>query len=122
MGGIREFTLRRQLFLAISFLLIPLFAAVTWSGWLSFRDSRNELGEQEQILASTIAALVVGDAHAIADGLARIPVPEDAVVVIADAGGLVLALRGGNDRPAAPPLPGPPRLRSGRPNRSVDAD
>ena len=78
MGSISALSLRRQLFLAISFALIPLFAAVTWSGWLSFRERRNELGQQAQILASTIAALsLTATRWAIADGQsARIPVPE----------------------------------------------
>jgi C4-dicarboxylate-specific signal transduction histidine kinase len=123
MGGIRDFTLRRQLFLAISFLLIPLFAAVTWSGWLSFRERRNELGQQAQILATTIAAFVDGDAQAIADGLARIPVPEDAVVVVADADGRILTQRGGSAaRSAAASSAGNARTPGARPYRSVDAD
>lgn len=122
MGGIRNFSLRRQLFLAISFLLIPLFAAVTWSGWLSFRERRNELGQQAQILASTIAAFVDGDAKAIADGLATMPVPEAAIVVVTDADGRVLAQRGGDSRGAdsssAPAL----RQDTGVSYRSLDAD
>ena len=113
MAGITEFSLRRQLFFAISFLLIPLFAAVTWSGWLSFRERRNELAEQAQILASTVAAFVDGDAKAIADGLATIPVPEDAVVVVTDMDGQILAHRGGA-------VARPEDLRG--PYRSVDAD
>ena len=122
MGGIRNFSLRRQLFLAISFLLIPLFAAVTWSGWLSFRERRNELGQQAQILASTIAAFVDGDAKAIADGLATIPVPEDAIVVVTDADGRILAQRGGGTRGADTSLAAAGPQDTGGPYRSLDAD
>jgi C4-dicarboxylate-specific signal transduction histidine kinase len=120
MAGIREFTLRRQLVFAISFLLIPLFAAVTWSGWLSFRERRNELGQQAQILASTVAAFVDGDAKAIADGLATIPVPEDAIVVVADADGRLLAHRGGDTQGTG--TSSAVAGRQGGPYRSVDAD
>src|SRR5688572_32977966 len=119
MGGIRNFSLRRQLFLAISFLLIPLFAAVTWSGWLSFRERRNELGQQAQIMASTIAAFVDGDAQAIADGLARIPVPEDAVVVVADGDGRLPGRAGGRAaRSAAASSASPARTPGAPPQRS----
>jgi C4-dicarboxylate-specific signal transduction histidine kinase len=122
MAGITEFSLRRQLFFAISFLLIPLFAAVTWSGWLSFRERRNELGQQAQILASTVAAFVDGDAKAIADGLATIPVPEGAIVVVADADGRILAHRGGDTRGPGTSSAVAGRPGGGGPYRLVDAD
>jgi C4-dicarboxylate-specific signal transduction histidine kinase len=122
MGGIRDFSLRRQLFFAISFLLIPLFAAVTWSGWLSFRERRNELGQQAQILASTIAAFGDGDAKAIADGLARILVPEGAIVVVTDTDGRILAHRGGDRRGADASSTAAERQSPGGPYRSVDGD
>ena len=121
MGGIRDFSLRRQLFLAISFLLIPLFAAVTWSGWLSFRERRNELGQQAQILASTIAAFVDGDAKAI-DGLAAIPVPEDAIVVVTDTDGRILAHRGGDTRGTDTSSAAAGQQATGGPYRTVGAD
>jgi C4-dicarboxylate-specific signal transduction histidine kinase len=122
MGGIRDFSLSRQLFFAISFLLIPLFAAVTWSGWLSFRERRNELGQQAQILASTLAAFVDGDAKAIADELATIPVPEDAIVVVTDMDGRILAHRGGDIRGAGASSAAAGGQGTGGPYRLVDPD
>jgi C4-dicarboxylate-specific signal transduction histidine kinase len=119
MGGLGELSLRRQLLFAISFLLIPLFAAVTWSGWLSFRERRNELGQQAELLARTVAGFV-DESGATNDALAGMPVPDDAVVVITDADGRILAHRGGAAR-AVPPSAGPDR-QDRRPFRAVDAD
>ena len=61
MGRFSALPLRRQLFLAILALLIPLFAAVTWSGWLSLQERSNELADQAQTMARTIAAFVDRD-------------------------------------------------------------
>jgi C4-dicarboxylate-specific signal transduction histidine kinase len=121
MAGVRELSLRRQLFFAISFLLIPLFAAVTWSGWLSFRERRNELGQQAEILARTIAVFVDSDPEGMANELATIPVPDDAVVVVTDADGRILARRGGEAATSVLPSAALPR-QGQRPYRSVDAD
>src|SRR5262245_28375711 len=61
MGRFSALPLRQQLFLAILALLIPLFAAVTWSGWLSLQERSNELADQAQTMARTIAAFVDRD-------------------------------------------------------------
>jgi C4-dicarboxylate-specific signal transduction histidine kinase len=121
MEGIRALSLRRQLLFAISFLLIPLLAAVTWSGWLSFRERRNELGQQAEILARTIAGFVDSDAHSLAAALARIPVPDESIVVVTDAEGQVLAHRGGAWPARVRPVP-PGSAPSRRAIRSVDPD
>jgi hypothetical protein len=121
MGGSSTLSLRRQLFFAISFLLLPLFAAVTWSGWLSFGERRNELGQQAELLARTIAGLVNGDTQAMTDGLAAIPLPADALAAITDVDGRILAHRGGEAARAGTTA----RRRAGgvrRPYRSVDTD
>ena len=121
MGGFSTLSLRRQLFFAIFFLLIPLFTAVTWSGWLSFGERRNELGQQAEVLARTIAGLVTSDAGAMMDGLAAIPLPAHAVVAITDADGRLLAHRGGDAARAGTSA----RQRAEgirRPYRSVDVD
>src|SRR5262245_903145 len=61
MGRFSALPLRRQLFLAILALLIPLFAAVTWSGWLSLQERSSELADEAQTMAKTIAAFVDRD-------------------------------------------------------------
>ncbi|HZJ32358.1 MAG TPA: ATP-binding protein [Vicinamibacterales bacterium] len=61
MGRFSELPLRRQLFLAILALLIPLFAAVTWSGWLSLQERSHELADQAQTMARSVAAFVDRD-------------------------------------------------------------
>jgi C4-dicarboxylate-specific signal transduction histidine kinase len=121
MTGFSTLSLRRQLFFAIFFLLLPLFAAVTWSGWLSFRERRNELGQQAELLAGTIAGLVNSDVQAMTDGLAAIPLPADAVVVITAADGRIVARRGGEaSRAGTSARQSVEGIR--RPYRSVDAD
>ena len=121
MGGFSTLSLRRQLFFAIFFLLLPLLAAVTWSGWLSFGERRNELGQQAEVLARTIAGLVTNDTKAMIDGLAAIPLPADAVVAITDADGRLIAHRGGDAARAGTSA----RQRTQglrRPYRTVDSD
>ena len=61
MGGFSAIPLRRQLVLAIGALLVPLLAAVVWSGWLSLRERSNELENQAATIAQTIAAFVDRD-------------------------------------------------------------
>jgi len=61
MGRFSALPLRQQLFLAILALLIPLFAAVTWSGWLSLQERSGELADQAQAMARTIATFVDRD-------------------------------------------------------------
>ena len=74
MGRFSATPLRRQLFLAIIALLIPLLAAVVWSGWLSLRERGSELAQQAETMAQTIAAFVdrdIGELDALARRLAR---------------------------------------------------
>ena len=61
MGRSSAIPLRRQLFLAIFALLVPLLAAVVWSGWLSLHERSNELENQAATMAQTIAAFVDRD-------------------------------------------------------------
>src|SRR6188508_1774434 len=41
--------LRRQLFLAILLLLVPVLSAAIWSGLSSYRERLNELGDQTRV-------------------------------------------------------------------------
>ena len=69
--------LRRQLFLAILLLLVPLVAAAAWSGWLSLRERGDELEEQAGVVARTVAAFIdrdIGELDKLTRGLARVPV------------------------------------------------
>ena len=70
MGRFSALPLRRQLVLAIVALLIPLFAAVVWSGRLSLQERSGELGKQAETMARTIAAFVDRDLHEL-DALGR---------------------------------------------------
>ncbi len=77
--------LRRQLFIAILFLLVPLAAAVMWSGYAAFGERKAELSDHARIIASTTAAYIQRDVlnlDLMAQRLAR-----DAAVVGLDAGG-----------------------------------
>jgi signal transduction histidine kinase len=69
-------SLRRQLFLAILLLLLPLFAAAGWSGWLTLGERVNELGEQASVISRTVAAFIdrdVGELDDLARRMARVP-------------------------------------------------
>jgi two-component system, NtrC family, sensor kinase len=61
MGRFSALPLRRQLVLAIGALLVPLLAAVVWSGWLSLGERSHELEDQARTMAQTIAAFVDRD-------------------------------------------------------------
>jgi signal transduction histidine kinase len=77
MGRISAMPLRRQLFLAIFLLIVPLFAAAGWSGWLSLHEREGELAEQAILIARTVAAFIdrdVGELDDLARRLARVPV------------------------------------------------
>jgi two-component system, NtrC family, sensor kinase len=87
-------SLRRQLFVAIFLLLLPLFAAVIWSGWLSLRERGNELGQQADMVARTIAAFVSRDPDTASEALRGAPVPPGGVVTITAPDGRVLARAG----------------------------
>jgi signal transduction histidine kinase len=50
--------LRRQLVIAILFLLVPVLIAAVWSGWTTFNERRQELGEQARIVATATASYV----------------------------------------------------------------
>jgi C4-dicarboxylate-specific signal transduction histidine kinase len=76
MGRFSALPLRRQLFLAIFALLVPLFAAVVWSGWLSLQERINELDDQAVTKAQTIAAFVdrdLGELDTLGHRLAEVP-------------------------------------------------
>ena len=53
--------LRRQLFIAILLLLLPLAAAVVWSGWAALEERTDELADQASIIATTTAAYIERD-------------------------------------------------------------
>jgi C4-dicarboxylate-specific signal transduction histidine kinase len=76
MGRFSALPLRRQLFIAIFALLVPLLAAVVWSGWLSLRERSNELEDQAATMARTIAAFVdrdLGELDWVGHRLADVP-------------------------------------------------
>ena len=76
MGRFSALPLRRQLVLAIVALLIPLLAAVVWSGWLSLQERGDELAEQAETMARTIAAFVdhdVGELDSLGRRLSEVP-------------------------------------------------
>jgi signal transduction histidine kinase len=53
--------LRRQLFIAILLLIIPVLAAAAWSGLSTFRERVAELGDQARVLAVTTAGFIDND-------------------------------------------------------------
>src|SRR5688572_10739109 len=53
--------LRRQLLVVLLILLLPMLAAAAWSGWLTFGERRDELGEQARLTASSVAAYINRD-------------------------------------------------------------
>jgi len=53
--------LRRQLFIAILLLLVPVLVAAIWSGFATFEERRQELGEQARVVALTTASYVNRD-------------------------------------------------------------
>jgi signal transduction histidine kinase len=76
MGRFSALPLRRQLFLAIFALLVPLLAAVAWSGWLSLQERSNELEGQAATMAQTIAAFVdrdLGELDSMGHRFAEVP-------------------------------------------------
>ncbi len=50
--------LRRQLFIAIILLLVPVMGAVVWSGLSTYRERLDELGDQTRVVALTTAAAI----------------------------------------------------------------
>jgi signal transduction histidine kinase len=53
--------LRRQLFLAILLLLVPVLGAGVWSGLSTYRERLRELGDQSRVVALTTAAAIDRD-------------------------------------------------------------
>src|SRR5215208_2874139 len=53
--------LRRQLFLAILLLLVPVLIAAIWSGVATFRERTIELAQQAEVVARTTASYVNRD-------------------------------------------------------------
>ena len=122
-GRFTVLPLRRQLFLAIFLLLVPLLAAVIWSGSMSFRERGNELGDEARSIARTVAAVIDRDPSRRDDVFGVVPVPPGAVVAIASNDtGVVLSQRGAATTPPGTRLPGPSRLGVLLPFRSLDKD
>src|SRR6185503_14854207 len=63
-------SLRRQLLIAIVLLLVPMVAAVVWSGWATYRERTDDLRGQTRAFALTTAAWVNRDLEVI-DRMAR---------------------------------------------------
>src|SRR4051812_20876131 len=57
--------LRRQLFIAILLLLVPVLAAAVWSAFATFRERAEDLRAQSHALALTTAAWVDRDLETI---------------------------------------------------------
>lgn len=53
--------LRRQLLITILLLLVPVLLAAIWSGFATFDERRQELGEQARVVASTTASYINRD-------------------------------------------------------------
>ncbi len=53
--------LRRQLFISIGLLLLPLLVAAAWSGRTTLRERQNDLRDQARLVAVTTAAYVEAD-------------------------------------------------------------
>jgi C4-dicarboxylate-specific signal transduction histidine kinase len=51
-------SLRRQLFIAIVLLLVPVLGAAAWSGVATYRERLDELGDEARVLALTTAAAI----------------------------------------------------------------
>src|SRR5688572_22152383 len=69
MSMFRTQPLRRQLFIAIVLLLVPVLAAAGWSAFSTLRERENDLARQARIIAIALAAYVDNDMAAL-DGLA----------------------------------------------------
>jgi C4-dicarboxylate-specific signal transduction histidine kinase len=121
-GRFAGLPLRRQLFVAIFLLLVPLLAAVIWSGSMSFQERGDELGDEAKTIARTVAAVIDRDPSRRDDVFGVVPVPPGAVVAIATTDGVVLSRRGAATIAPGTPLPGQTRLGLLLPFRSVDED
>ena len=75
----RTLPLRRQLFVTIAMLLVPILAAAGWSGYSTLRERELDLDRQAQLIAAATVAYVDGDLaqlDRLGRGLARDPVLE----------------------------------------------
>ncbi|MGE0445912.1 MAG: ATP-binding protein [Vicinamibacterales bacterium] len=73
---LRALPLRRQLFVAITLLLVPILVAAVWSGYTTLREREQDLGRQAQLVATATVAYVEGDLaqlDRLGRGLARDP-------------------------------------------------
>lgn len=69
--------LRRQLFIAIALMLLPVLAAAAWSGYSTLRERERDVRDAAQLVAVTAAAYVDSDLGGVdrtANGLSRNPV------------------------------------------------
>jgi signal transduction histidine kinase len=76
MPTFRSQPLRRQLFIAIGLMLLPVLAAAGWSGYATLREREGDLRVQARLVAVTTAAYVDGDLAGLdrmANGLAHHP-------------------------------------------------
>src|SRR5688572_23433500 len=68
--------LRRQLFIAIVLLLVPVLAAAVWSGLVTFRERTDELRNQTRVVAITTAAYLnrdLANLNRVVEGLSKSP-------------------------------------------------
>ena len=127
MGRFSALPLRRQLFLAIFLLFIPLFAAVIWSGWLSFRERRNELGEQAEFVARTVGAVIGrtggrGGFHGLQDEITAVSLPEGSVVTVVSLDRRILARSSEAETFVGSVAPGSPGKGPAATHRAVGID
>ena len=106
----------------IILLLVPLLAAVIWSGSLSFRERGNELGQTADILARTVAAFIDREPQLRDKVIDTVSMPAGAVVVIASTDGEILSRRGAESAFLSSRLTGTNRFGVLVPHRSVDDD
>ena len=83
--------LRRQLFLAILLLLVPVLGAAVWSALSTYRERLQELGDQSRVVALTTAAAIDRDLTGY-DRMSR-NVSANAILLGFDAEGVAQMLR-----------------------------
>lgn len=91
--------LRRQLFLAILVLLVPVLLAVIWSSAATYRERTAELADQARIVAATTAAYINRDISGI-DAMAQRLSTDPAVVTLEPGGARALFARVVISRPS----------------------
>ena len=116
--------LRRQLFLAIFLLFVPLLLAAMWSGWATFREHSDELAGQSVLLARTIASSINhehGD-HSLQDAVTAVPLAEGSVVTITSMDGRIVARSSEAGRFVGTLAPGAPRQAPSPPHQARGVD